>query len=156
FDRKGKRLEKVKAVQTTLQCMVITKEDLDSFSDQVLPALTTDEIQNYKINFVGQQHQDNVLFYVFDVSPTAAVADKKYFEGRIWVDAHDLSVVRSQGTFETEGKNKNRGQESIVPAFATWRGQVDGRYWFPIQGRATGVLHFSTGDVSIDEVVKFT
>ena len=36
FDRRGNRSEKVKAVDSTLQCIAITKEDLDSFRSQSL------------------------------------------------------------------------------------------------------------------------
>ena len=156
FDRRGNRVEKVKAASNSTQCIAITKEDLDNFRNQTLPVLTTDEIRDYQINFVGQQHQDNLRFYVFDVSPITAVAGKQYFEGRIWVDVSDFSVVRTQGTVASKRENKHRAQENILPPVTTWREQIDGRYWFPTQSRATGVLHFSTGDVQIDEVVKLT
>ena len=66
FDRRGNRLEKVKSAQSTLQCIAVSKEDLDSFRNQTLPMLTTDEIQNYQFNFIGEQHQDSMHFYVFD------------------------------------------------------------------------------------------
>jgi hypothetical protein len=74
FDDRGNRSERVKAVDSTLQCIAVTKEDLDSFRNQSLLLLTTDEIQDYQINFVGQQQQqDDLRFYVFDVSPVAAL-----------------------------------------------------------------------------------
>ena len=69
FDKRGNRSEKVKAADSTLQCIADSKEDLDSFRSQSLLLLTTDEIQNYHVNFVGQQQQDDLRFYVFDVSP---------------------------------------------------------------------------------------
>ena len=43
-----------------------------------------------------------------------------------------------------------------MPTVTTWREQIDGRYWFPTYSRVNDVLHFSTGDVQIDEVVKLT
>ena len=156
FDKKGNRLEKMKAVSSTLTCISITKEDLDAFRNQSLLLLTTEEIQNYQVNFVGQQQRDNARFYVFDVSPTSALTGKLYFEGRIWVDARDFSVVGSQGTVGTNREKKHKGEENLFPAVTTWRGQIDGRYWFPTQTRAKDVLHFSTGDVQIDEVVNLT
>jgi hypothetical protein len=69
LEAKSKRVEKVKAADSTLQCIAIEKEDLDHFRDQSLFLLTTDAISGYQINFVGQQQQDNLRFYVFDVSP---------------------------------------------------------------------------------------
>jgi hypothetical protein len=155
FDRRGNRVEKVKAEQTTLRCIMVSKEDLNSFRDQTVPVLTTDEIHNYQISFVGQQHQDDVDFYVFDASPTAATSGKLYFKGRIWVDAHDFSIVKSQGTVVPQREKKHQ-QENIIPSMTTWRTQIDGSYWFPMQSRARGVLHFSSGDVEIDEVIRLT
>jgi hypothetical protein len=161
FDRKGNRVEKVKAVSNSTQCIAVTKEDLDKLRNQTLPVLTPDEIRNYQINFVGQQQQDNLHFYVFDVSPIAALSKQygkqlQYFEGRIWVDVNDFSVVKTQSTAATKRELKHWEREDIFPAVTTWREQIDGRYWFPTQSRATGVLRFSTGDVQIDEVVKLT
>jgi hypothetical protein len=156
LDDKGNRSDRVNAVDSTLQCIAVTKEDLESFRNQSLILLTTDELQDYQINFVGQQQQDDWRFYVFDVSPVAARPGKQYFEGRIWVDSRDFAIVKSHGTIVTKRDKKRRGRENLFPAFTTLREQIDGRYWFPIYSRANDVLHFSTGDVQIDEVVKLT
>jgi len=156
FDRRGNRSEKVKAVDSTLQCIAVTKEDLDSFRSQSQLLLTTDEIQKYQVNFVGQQQQRELRFYVFDVSPVAALPGKQYFEGRIWVDSRDFPIVKSRGTVVTKREKKRKGQDNILPAVTTWREQIDCRYWFPTYSRANDVLHFSTGDVQIDEVIKLT
>jgi hypothetical protein len=156
FDRRGNRSEKVKAVDSTLQCIAVTKEDLDSFRSQSQLLLTTDEIQKYQVNFVGQQQQGELRFYVFDVSPVAALPGKQYFEGRIWVDSRDFPIVKSRGTVVTKREKKRKGRDNLLPSVTTWREQIDGRYWFPTYSRTNDVLHFSTGDVQIDEVVKLT
>ena len=156
FDHRGNRVEKVKAVDSTLQCIAITKEDLAGFRNQSLLVLTIDEIQDYHINFVGQQQQDDLHCYVFDVSPVAVVPGKPYFEGRIWVDGRDFTILKSQGTIVTKREKKREGQENLFPAVTTWREQIDGRYWFPTSSRANDVLHFSSGDVQIEEIIKLT
>jgi hypothetical protein len=155
FDKKGKSAEKVEALSSTLTCIYVTKEDLDFFRNQSLLLLTTDEIQDYQINFVGEQ-QDNSHFYVFDVSPIATTPGKPSFEGRIWVDGVDFRIVKSQGTIMTKREKKRTGQENLFPAVTTWREQIDGRYWFPTSSHARDVLHFSGHDVQIDEIVKIT
>ena len=99
-------------MDSTLECIAITKEDLESFRNQSLLLLTTDEIQDYKINLVGQQQQDNLLFYVFDVSPVAALSGKQYFEGRIWVESRDFPIVKSHGTVVTKREKKRKGQDN--------------------------------------------
>jgi hypothetical protein len=51
---------------------------------------------------------------------------------------------------------KKKGQENLFPKFTTWREQIDGKYWFPTYTKADDELHFSSGDVHIREVVKYT
>jgi hypothetical protein len=62
LDGKGNRVEKVKTVDSTLQCISITKEDLEGFRNQSLFLVTTDEIPDYQIKFIGQQQQDEPTF----------------------------------------------------------------------------------------------
>jgi hypothetical protein len=154
FDKKGNHVAKVKTASSTLTCIQITKEDLEFFCNQALLVLTTDEIKDYQINFVGQQ-QDDSRFYVFDISP-AATTGKPTFEGRIWVDPGDFHIVKSQGTIMTKGEQKRTGLEKLFPAVTTRREQIDGRYWFPTYSQAKDVLHFSGHDVQIDEIIKLT
>jgi len=150
-DDNGNWLERVKATDSTLRCIEITYEDLKTFSNQFLMLLTTDDIQNYRVNFVGQQ-QDDLHCYVFDVSPVAVQPGKPQFEGRIWVDSHDFFIVKSYGTIAIKRKKK-RNRQNLLPPVTTWREQIDGRYWFPTKTRANEVLHFATGDMRIDELV---
>jgi hypothetical protein len=51
---------------------------------------------------------------------------------------------------------RKRNEENLTPKFVTYRQQVDGQYWFPTYTRADDVLHFSSGDVQIREIVKYT
>ena len=156
FDKKGNRVEKVKAVSSTpFFCVYFTKEDLEFFRNQTLLVLTTDEIQDYQINFIGQQQDDSHL-YVFDVSPVATTTGKANFEGRIWVDGGEYRIVKSQGTIMTKREKKRSNQGNLLPAVTTWREQIDGRCWFPTYSRAHDVLHVSGDDVQIDEIVKLT
>jgi hypothetical protein len=71
------------------------------------------------------------------------------------VDSRDFVVVKSRGTIlrKREKKRKDDANPSVVTA---WREQIDGRYWFPAYSRANDLLHFSSGDVQIDEMVKLT
>ena len=78
--------------------------------------------------------------------------NRRYFEGRIWVDDHDFQIVK------TYGKNVpdiRKGQENLFPRFTTYREQIDGRYWFPTYTRADDTLHFKNQDVDIRMVVRY-
>ena len=161
FDDRGHRLENVKyAPQTHEGCVGITKEDLDDIRNRLPFVLTSDEIPEYNIDYVGQQREDELNTYVFDIHPKQIIAPKRYFEGRIWVDNQDFQIVKTHGKTVPDirpgGKHSKGGQENLFPAFTTYREQIDNKYWFPTYTRADDVLHFTNMDVRIVETVKYT
>jgi hypothetical protein len=133
----------------------MTEEDFDDIENRLPFVLTADEIGEYDILYVGQQKQDELNTYVFDVAPKQIVGKKRYFQGRIWVDDHDFQIVETYGKTVPDIKKK-KGQENLFPKFTTWREQIDGQYWFPTYTRAEDTLQFSLGGVKIREIIKYT
>lgn len=155
FNNQGKRMENVVfAPQTTLEKIQMSPEDLDDIRHRLPFVLTSEEIPEYDILYVGQQQEDELHCYVFDIAPKKIEGKKRYFQGRIWVDDHDFQIVKTHGKTVPDIRKK-KGQENLFPNFTTWRQQVDGRYWFPAYTKADDTLHFSTQDVRIVEVVKY-
>ena len=156
FDDKGKRVKNVVfAPQPTLQRIQMTEEDFDDIENRLPFVLTSDEIGEYDILYMGQQKQDELNTYVFDVAPKQIIGKKRYFQGRIWVDDHDFQIVETYGKTVPDIKKK-KGQENLFPKFTTWREQIDGQYWFPTYTRAEDTLQFSLGGVKIREIIKYT
>jgi hypothetical protein len=156
FDDKGHKVKNVVfAPQPTLQRIAMTEEDIDDIENRLPFVLTSDEIGEYDILYVGQQKQDELNTYVFDIAPKQIVGKKRYFQGRIWVDDHDFQIVKTFGKTVPDIRKK-KGQENLFPKFTTWREQIDGKYWFPTYTRAEDTLKFSMGDVKIREIVKYT
>jgi hypothetical protein len=156
FDPQGRRVEHVVfAPQSTLQRVMMTKEDFDTIRSIMPFVMTNQTMSDYQINYVGQQKVDELETYVFDVAPKSIDKNKVYFQGRVWVDNKDLRIVMTSGRTVPEQHSK-KGQENLFPKFTTWREQIDGVYWFPTYTKADDDLHFSTGDVHIREIVKYT
>jgi hypothetical protein len=156
FDDQGKRLENVVfAPQSSLNLISMSPEDIDDIRHRLPFVLTTDEIPEYQILYVGQQQQDELRCYVFDIAPKEIVGKKRYFQGRLWVDDRDFQIVKTFGKTVPDIRKK-KGQENLFPKFTTWREQVDGKYWFPTYTKADDTLHFSSGDVHIREIVKYS
>jgi len=156
FDDKGRKIKNVVfAPQPTLQRLTMTEEDFDDIENRLPFVLTSDEIGEYDILYVGQQKQDELNTYVFDVAPKQIVGKKRYFQGRIWVDDHDFQIVETYGKTVPDIRKK-KGQENLFPKFTTWREQIDGQYWFPTYTRAEDTLKFSTEDIKIREIIKYT
>ena len=155
FDDQRKRVENVVfAPQNSLVRIQMSPEDLDDIRHRLPFVLTSDEIGEYQILYVGQQQEDELHCYVFDIAPKEIVGKKRYFQGRIWVDDRDFQVVKTYGKTVPDIRKK-KGQENLFPKFTTWREQIDGKYWFPTYTKADDDLHFSTGDVHIREIVKY-
>jgi hypothetical protein len=156
FDDQGKRLENVVfAPQTSLQRISMTPEDVDDIRHRLPFVLTSDEIPEYNILYVGQQQEDELHCYVFDIAPKEIVGKKRYFQGRIWVDDRDFQIVKTYGKTVPDIRKK-KNNENLFPKFTTWREQIDNKYWFPTYTKADDTLHFSLGDVRIREIVKYT
>jgi hypothetical protein len=157
YDDQGRRVEKVTyAPQNTLKGISITKEDYDDFRNRLPFVLTTQDLGQYNISYVGQQHVDEIDTYVFDVAPKKVDKDggPRFFQGRIWVDNRDFQIVKTCGKNVPDIHKKD--SENLTPKFVTYREQVDGQYWFPTYTRADDDLHFRNGDVRIREIVKYT
>jgi hypothetical protein len=161
FDSEGRRTEKVVfAPGSTLQRVMMSPSDLQDISHGYPFVLTAEDITQYDVKYVGRQKVDEVDCYVFEVSPKIIEKKKRYFLGRIWVDATDLQIVVTNGRMVPDDTRK--GSEDLHPPFMTWREQVDGHYWFPVYTKGEGVLHFSGGngymsqDVHIRDTVKYS
>jgi hypothetical protein len=164
FDDKGKRIENVVfAPQSNLQKIFMSQEDFDDIRHRLPFVLTTEQLPEYNILYVGQQQEDELHCYVFDIAPKKIEPKKRYFQGRVWVDDHDFQIVKTYGKTVPDLCNnrpcsevKKRGdQENLFPKFTTWRQQIDGQYWFPVYTKADDELHFKMQDVHIREIVKY-
>ncbi len=161
FDPSGRRTEKVVyAPGNTLTRVMMSPSDLQDIQHGYPFVLTTADVPAYDIKYVGRQKVDEVDCYVFDVSPKTIEKNKRYLDGRIWVDATDLQIVVTNGRMVPDDTRRNH--EDLHPPFMTWRQQIDGHYWFPVYTKGEGILHFAGGDgymnqdVHIRDTVKYT
>jgi len=157
YDDAGKRIEKVTyAPLNTLKNLIITKEDIEGFRNIQPFVLTSDELPDYEIKYLGHVKVDQITAYVFSIRPKAIEKNRQYFQGVVWVDDRDLQIVKSEGKQVPQAK-VTHGQENLFPRFTTWREQVDGKFWFPTYTMADDTLYFSTGTpIHMKEVVRYT
>ena len=164
FDDKNRRRENVIfSPQSTLEQggIGMTREDYDDLQHRYPFDLTSDDLPEYQILYLGSEHVDEIDTYVFDVAPKIFAKGKRYFQGRIWVDDHDFQIVKTRGK-PVGAAAKYEGQDQQFPTFTTYREQIDGKFWFPTYSRADEVMHFppskkSPGlDVHFRVIVKYT
>jgi hypothetical protein len=155
YDDKGERVERVTyAPADTLKRLILTKEDLYAFRNTNPFVLTTDELPEYEVKYLGHVKVDEITAFVFSVRPKEIKKDRQYFQGVIWVDDRDLQIVKSEGKPVPEPKTKNG--ENLFPRFTTYREQIDGKYWFPTFTSAEDTLYFSTGSVHMKEIIRYS
>ena len=156
FDDRGRRIQLIKfAPQNTLTRIQMTQEDLDDIEKRMPFTMTIDDLPFYDVHYLGQQQEDELNCYVFDIGPKKIDKGQRYFEGRIWVDDHDFQIVKTYGKNVPDLGKAKKGTENLFPRFTTWREQIDGKYWFPTYTKVDDYLHFSMGDVHIRQVVRY-
>ena len=158
FDDKGRRIENVVfAPQSSLDASGLSMDqgDFEDIRHRLPFVLTEADLPQYNVIYVGQQQEDQLHCYVFDMAPKKIEEKKRYFQGRIWVDDHDFQIVKTYGKTVPDIRKKHGDEENLYPKFTTWRQQIDGLYWFPVYTRADDELHFKQGDIHIREIVKY-
>jgi hypothetical protein len=161
FNREGKREEHVVfAPQNTLERVMMTPTDFDEIEHRLPFILTTSDLPQYNVTYVGRQKIDDLDTYVFDAAPKTFEKNHHYFQGRVWVDQQDLQIVLVNG--KTVPQDTRPGKADLQPPFTTYYEQVDGKYWFPTYTKAEGVLHFPgqngalSDDIHMRSIVKYT
>lgn len=152
FSPEGKRTERVVYAPVSTLRLTITPEDEQDLRNVQPFVLTTANLPNYYVRYLGKQTLDEIPCFTFAVKPREMVKGERYFAGIIWVDDRDLQIVKSYG--RGVGLLRNNSDNKF-PKFETYRQQIDGKYWFPTYTIANDVLMFEAGPQPIKMVVKY-
>jgi len=157
YDSKGKRTENVTfAEQSTLRGIQLTQEDMADIRVFMQWMLPTEDVPQYNLTYAGQQHVDDLDTYVFHIVPKKEEKNKRYFQGRIWVDNRDFQIVKLCGKSVPDVVHvKKRQPMDIRPMFVGYRQLVDG-LWFPRYARVDDTLQFQVQAIHVREIVKLT
>lgn len=157
YDARGKRQEQVTyAAQPTLRGLQLTSADMDDVRTFMPLMLAREDMSEYNLSYDGQQHVDDLDTYLFHVSPKKIEKDRRYFQGRIWVDNQDFQIVKVCGKSGPEKVHVKKGEHpDLQPLFVTYRQLVDGN-WLPAYTRADDRLQFPTGTIRLRQIVKYT
>ena len=113
FDPGGARTEKVVfAPPNTLTRVMMSPSDLQDIQHGYPFVLTTADLPEYDVKYVGRQKVDELDCYVFDVSPKVIEKNKRYLDGRIWVDATDLQIVVTNGRMVPDDTKQGPGRSA--------------------------------------------
>src|SRR5215472_11454256 len=150
FTPDGHRVEHVVfAPQNTLERVILTENDMKDLAERLPFILTTAQLPDYNLTYLGKQKVDELDTYVFDCAPKVLVKGHRYFQGKVWVDQQDNEIVLVNGL--NVPQDTRRGHEDLSPPFTTYYQQIDGVYWFPVYTKAEGILHFQAQDGALSQ-----
>lgn len=158
YDERGRRKEEVTfAAQNSLRGIQLTAEDMEDIRVFMPLLLSSEDLPQYNLTYAGQQHVDDLDTYVFHIEPKNEEKGRRYFQGRIWVEAQDFQIVKACGKSGPDKIPKKKGERpDLHPTFVTYRQEVDGHFWFPAYTRSDDTLRFRAGSVRVRETIKYT
>ena len=159
FNRDGTRNETVVfAPQNTLERVTLDTYDFEDLRLRIPLVLTSDDLPNYDVKYLGKQKVDELDTYLFQATPKTGDIKHRFFEGKVWVDQKDLEIVMING--KNTPDDIKHGHFSVP--FTTYYEQVDTVNWFPTYTRADGTVHFAASkdgpanDIHMRNTVKYT
>lgn len=155
FLEDGKRSEReLKKTWNRLVRMKLTPEDFRDLREVQPMLLTKDTLFIYETKYKGEEDVDGIDCWLLSVRPRQILEGQRLFEGMLWIDKRDDSIVRSEG--QAVPQIRSTKNENLFPHFTTIRRKVDGQHWFPVKTFGDDVLHFRTGSERMRIIVEYS
>jgi hypothetical protein len=126
----GQRFERFTGPpESTLKVTSLTLQDVKILAGVPNFVLTTKDLANYSLQYLGKEKLDELNTYIFRVKPKRVERMRRFFDGVVWVDDRDFAVVKSSGKFVSEIADDGTGLPFRM--FDMYRENVDGKHWLP-------------------------
>src|SRR6266567_4136587 len=142
------------APQKRLKHLQLTDEDFRDIREIQPFLLTVEQAFLYESRFRGEEKMDGVDCWVVQIRPRQLLQGQRLFDGAIWVDKSDYSVIRSEG--QAVPQIMTSKSENLFPHFTTMRQKVDGVHRFPITTYADDTLYFRSGPQRIRLMIRYS
>jgi len=137
-----------------LHRIALTEEDFRDLREVQPFLLTKDQAFLYETQFKGEESMDGVDCYLLFIQPRQILQGQRLFEGMLWVDKKDFSIVRSEG--QAVPQIRTTTTENLFPHFTTLREKVDGNFRFPVTTYGDDTLYFRNGPQRIRMVIRYS
>jgi hypothetical protein len=150
----GRRTEEmVEKPSNTLKRLKLTEEDFQDVRNVQPLVMTRDTLSFYESRFRGEEDIDGVDCWVVQIRPRQILSGQRFFDGLIWVDKKDYSIIRLEG--QAVPQIQTTKQENLFPHFTTIREKVDGQYWFPVKTYGEDTLYFRAGPQRMRLIIRY-
>jgi hypothetical protein len=140
--------------QSTLRFLNLERDDIEALSKIPAFPLVSSNLPKYELTYQGKQLVDELNAYVFQVKPRQLERAHAYFDGLVWVDDHDLAIVKTYGKWVTETGDARASQLPFT-IFETYRQPVANKYWLPAYSRSDGSFDDKGLTVSVRLVIRW-
>jgi hypothetical protein len=137
-----------------LHRIALTDEDFRDLREVQPFLLTNDQAFMYESRFKGEETMDGVDCYVMQIQPRQILQGQRLFEGLLWVDKKDYSIIRSEG--QAVPQIRTTKTENLFIHFTTLRQKVDGNFWFPVTTFGDDTLYFRDGPQRIRMIIRYS
>jgi hypothetical protein len=132
----------------------MTEEDFRDIREIQPLLLTRERLFMYQVKFKGEQDVDGATCFVLQVTPRQILDGQRLFEGFLYVDQTDFSIVRMEGRAVPQIFSTR--QENLFPHFTTIREKKDQGVWFPVYTHADDTLPFRNGPLRLRMKIEYS
>lgn len=137
----------------TLKHLKMTDEDFQDIRGIQPFVMTEDQLWNYETRFRGDENIDGVDCWVLQVRPRQILQGQRLFDGMLWADKKDYSIVRMEG--QAVPQIMTVKSQNLFPRFTTIRQIINGRR-FPVYTYADDTLPFSSGLQRVRMTIRYS
>jgi hypothetical protein len=154
FLEDGKRSEReLKKPWNRLVRIKLTPEDFRDLRDVQPMLLTKDTLFIYETKYKGEEEVDGIDCWLLAVRPRQILEGQRLFDGILWIDKRDDSIIRSEG--QSVPQIRSTKNENLFPHFTTVRHKIDGQHWFPVKTFGDDMLHFRSGSERMRIIIDY-
>jgi hypothetical protein len=155
FSPSGERSEQMvgKPVMQ-LEHIKMTEEDFRDLREVQPMLITKETLFLYERKYRGEDAIDGIDCWMLEIKPRLLLSGQRLFEGTLWIDKRDFSIIRSEG--QAVPQIRTLKDENLFPRFTTIRLKIDGDHWFPAKTFGDDVLQFRTGPQRMRLIVDYS
>jgi len=155
FKPDGSRVGRIiEMTPSTLKRASFSPEDLHVLASLPLFILTPDQRDRYEVTYDGKQPLDELTTYIFRVRPRQLDRRIPLYDGLLWVDDRDFTVVKGYGQMVREVDDDSA--ELPFRTYETYREFIDGKYWFPTYSRSEEIIQSESGESRLRLTIRMT
>lgn len=139
--------------KNSLALLKLTEEDFRDLRDVQPFLLTADQAFIYETKFRGEEVIEGTDCWVIQVRPRQILQGQRLFDGLLWVNKKDFSIIRGSG--EAVPQIRTLHSENLFPHFTTVREKTAGGFWFPAVTSGDDTLQFRTGPQRMRLTIRY-